>query len=99
MVVNVISYFLLVTGAFFVITGTMGVIRLPDFYTRLHAASLVETLGCILIVTGLIIQAGLSLISVKLLLVIGLILFTSPVATHALAKAATHGGVMPEVDE
>ncbi|MCG8325054.1 MAG: monovalent cation/H(+) antiporter subunit G [Thiotrichales bacterium] len=97
-ILDLISYLCLISGAFFVIAGTIGVIRFPDFYTRLHAASLVDTLGSILIVIGLVIQAGLSLVSLKLVLVIGLILFTSPVATHALAKAATHGGIMPRLE-
>lgn len=97
--IDILSMILILPGAFFVLAGTIGVIRLPDLYTRLHAASLVDTLGCLLIIAGLILQSGFTLVTVKLVLVLGLILFTSPVATHALAKAATHGGLMPEVEE
>ncbi len=95
---QVVSYFCLAAGAFFVLVGTIGVIRLPDFYTRLHAAGLVDTLGCLLILLGLILQAGFSLVTIKLLMIIGFILFTSPMANHALAKAAIHGGIMPKQD-
>jgi multicomponent Na+:H+ antiporter subunit G len=70
-------------------------LRFPDFFTRLHAASVIDTLGSMLIVLGLILQAGLSLVTVKLLLIIFLILFTTPTAAHALARAALHGKLKP----
>ncbi len=60
--------------------------RMPDFYTRMHAASVTETLGAGLILLGLILQAGFTLVAVKLLMVGLLIFFTSPTATHALAQ-------------
>jgi len=70
-------------------------IRFPDFFTRLHASSVVDTLGFILIMIGLMLQAGLSLVTVKLILIVIFILLTSPTAAHALAKAALHGEVKP----
>lgn len=97
-ILEIFSYVFLLSGVFFVLVGTVGVIRLPDFYTRLHAAGLVDTLGCLLIVAGLVLQAGFNLVSIKLLLILLFILFTSPVAVHALAKAASHGGIMPKLN-
>ena len=94
-IINLLSWVSLVAGSTFLIIGTIGLIRFPDFFTRLHAASIVDTLGCILIMLGLMLQAGLSIVTVKLFLVVLFILFTSPVATHALAKAALHGEVKP----
>lgn len=70
-------------------------LRMPDFYTRMHAASVIETLGAGLILAGLCLQAGLTLVTVKLLMIGLLILFASPTATHALARAAMVRGLRP----
>ena len=87
-VLEVLSWSSLVAGGFFCIVGGIGLIRMPDFYTRMHAASVTETLGAGLLLLGLMIQAGLTLVTAKLLMIGLLIFFTSPAATHALAKAA-----------
>lgn len=92
---DVFSWISLMAGSIFIIIGAIGLIRFPDFFTRLHAASVVDTLGCILIMLGLMLQAGLSIVTVKLFLVVIFILFTTPAAAHALAKAALHGEVKP----
>ncbi len=85
----------IVAGIFFVMAGAVGVIRLPDFYTRIHAAGMTDTLGAEMILLGLIVQAGFSQLSLKLALV-GFILFlTSPSATHAIVSAAWHAGLKP----
>lgn len=94
-VIDVISWICLVLGGIFCIVGAIGLLRMPDFYTRMHAASVIETLGAGLILLGLILQAGLTLVSVKLLMLGLLILFVSPTATHALARAAMVRGLKP----
>jgi multicomponent Na+:H+ antiporter subunit G len=71
--------------------------RLPDVFARCHGAGMVDTAGMGLILIGCMFQAGLSLVTVKLALIIVFILFTSPVTTHALARAAIHGGVKPDL--
>jgi len=91
----VISRALLAAGSFFVLVGVVGLLRLPEFFTRLHAAGVTDTLGVILVLAGLMVQAGIGLVSLKLLLILLLILFTTPATTHALAKAALHGGMRP----
>lgn len=93
--VDVISWISLGMGGFLVIVGGIGLLRLPDFFSRLHAASITDTLGTILMVTGLILQDGGSLVTVKLILILGFLFLTSPTATHALANSALHGGVKP----
>ena len=93
------SWICLAAGGFFCVTGALGLVRMPDFYTRMHAASVTETLGAGLILLGLLLQAGLTLIAVKLLMIGLLIFFTSPTATHALAKAAYARGVAHIADE
>lgn len=75
-------------GGFFCLVGGIGLLRMPDFYTRMHAGSIIETLGAGLILLGLMFQAGPSLITVKLAMVGLLIFFASPTASHALARAA-----------
>lgn len=92
---DVFSWLLLATGGVFCMIGALGLLRMPDFYTRMHAASVIDTLGAGLLLLGMILQAGLTLVSVKLLFIGVLLFFTSPTATHALARAARLRGVAP----
>jgi multicomponent Na+:H+ antiporter subunit G len=94
-VIDAASWICLVGGSFFCVVGGVGIVRMPDFYTRLHAASLIETLGAGLLLLGLILQAGFTLITAKLVVLGLLIFFTSPAATHALARAAMTRGLAP----
>ena len=80
---QVASWFSLLTGCAFCVIGGIGMIRMPDFYSRSHAASLTDTLGAALILLGLGLQAGLSLIAVKLLIIFIFLYITSPTAVHA----------------
>jgi multicomponent Na+:H+ antiporter subunit G len=89
------SWLLIVAGGFFCVVGASGLIRMPDVYTRMHAAGVIDPFGVCLIFAGLMIQAGLTLVTAKLLFLVVLLLFTSPVACHALAKAALHRGLKP----
>ena len=95
LILNLTSAGLLFAGSIFVLIGAFGLIRLPDFYTRLHAAGITDTLGAELILLGLMFQAGLSLVTVKLILISLFIFFTSPTATHAVANAARVMGLKP----
>jgi len=85
----------MIAGALFVLAGAVGVLRLPDFYTRLHAAGVTDTLGAGLIVIGLMFQAGFTLVTAKLALLALLLFLTSPTATHAVANAAYKSGLKP----
>jgi len=95
MIVDLLSWFLLATGGALIVIGGIGLARLPDFFNRLHAVSIPDTLGAGLVIGGLILQSGLTLVSLKLLLILLFLLFTGPTATHALAKAALHGNLTP----
>lgn len=95
---DIASAVLLAGGGFFCIVGAVGLLRMPDFFTRTHAASLIETLGAGLILAGLALQAGFTLALLKLVILGLLILFASPTATHALAKAARERGVEARID-
>jgi multicomponent Na+:H+ antiporter subunit G len=95
--VDALSWLLLLAGSFFVLVGGIGVLRMPDVFTRLHPAGLTDTLGATLILAGLMIQGGWTLITIKLILIFVFLLFTSPTASHALAKAALSDGIKPLV--
>jgi multicomponent Na+:H+ antiporter subunit G len=84
---EIVSAASLVAGAFFAVVGALGLLRMPDCYTRMHASSVTETLGAGLLLFGLLLQAGVTLIGAKLVMLGLLIFFASPTATHALARA------------
>lgn len=90
---DVSSWVLVIIGGFFAISGGLGVLRFPDFFTRVHAAGVTDTLGAGMILTGLMLQAPDAITFIKLVFVLAFALMTSPTATHALAKAAIRGGL------
>jgi multicomponent Na+:H+ antiporter subunit G len=92
---DVASWALVIAGGAFSLIGGVGMLRMPDFYTRVHAASLTDIVGSLLILLGLALQAGLSLTTAKLAVIALLLFFTSPAATHALVKAALERGLTP----
>jgi multicomponent Na+:H+ antiporter subunit G len=118
--VDILAAVLILSGCFFCLVGGVGLIRLPDFYTRTHGASITDTLGAGLLLVGLMLlsgfsistmdgvdhitemalwhehfafQGGMTLVSVKLLMILVFLLLTSPTAGHALVKAAYAAGV------
>jgi len=92
---NSLAVFLVVVGLVTMLTGSAGIIRLPDFFTRTHAASLAETVGIILVLIGLAVYEGLTLNAAKILLAVAFIALASPVGVHMLARAALLAGVKP----
>ena len=94
-VLDIISWALLICGSVFCIIGGIGMLRLPDVFTRMHAAGVAETLGAVAIFMGLMVQAGLTLITVKLILMTVFMMFTNPTGTHAVARAALREGLIP----
>ena len=94
---DILSWILLVLGGGCVLIGGIGGLRLPNFYTRIHAASLTDTMGTILIFFGMILQAGLTLASLKLFAIMLFLLITGPTATYALANTALQSGLKPDV--
>lgn len=92
---NIIAVIFIVCGFFFVSVAAIGVLRLPDFYTRMHASGKSETLGVMLTLIGFAIYNGFNLISVKILFVSVFILLWNPIGTHAISRAAYYAGVEP----
>lgn len=97
--IDLASWALILAGSFFILAGAIGMIRLPDLYTRMHSASVIDTLGAGFLFVGLMLQAGFSQVTLKLLFILLLFFFTGPVITHALAQAALAADIKPELDE
>jgi len=87
-ILDIASWVLLISGSFFVIVGGIGLLRLPDFYTRVHAASITDTVGAWLIILGLLLQVEHTLVGIKLIMILLFLILTSPLSSHALTKAA-----------
>ena len=92
---SIVAWALLLAGSFFLVTGALGMVRLPDVFTRMHAAGMTDTMGAGLVLAGLCVHSGFTLATVRLALILAFLWFTCPIATHALAKAALAGGVEP----
>ena len=89
---EIIAVILLVCSLFFFLASAFGMIRLPDFYSRLHASGNSETLGLMLSCLGLVIYEGPTLLSVKIVIVFLLVFLANPIGTHILGKAALKSG-------
>ncbi len=89
---SAIGALLMLGGAFFLFTGTVGYLRMPDFFTRMHAISKADTLGALLSLLGAACCAGWSLAALKLVIVAVFIFIANPTATHALSRAAYLSG-------
>ena len=94
-VVDLLSWAALLGGGFFYVVGAIGLNRMPDIFTRMHAVSVSETLGVGLLTLGMLMQAGPTLVAVKLIMIVVVMWVTGAVATHALARAALHDGEKP----
>lgn len=90
-----LSWVLFALGSLAVLAGGIGALRMPDLYTRMHAASVTDSLGAILIISAIILQAGFSLAAIKLAAILLFLLFSSPTASNALASAALLAGTEP----
>ena len=96
-VIDALSWVLLMSGGFFYLVGAIGLIRMPDVFTRMHSGSVSDTLGAGLLVAGMVLQAGPTLVAAKLIIILAVLLFTGAVATHALARAALQDELHPLV--
>jgi multicomponent Na+:H+ antiporter subunit G len=96
--IEIISWIFIATGALLGITGGIGIHRFPDFYSRLHAVGITDTMCAACFLIGLGMQTGISIASLKLLLIFIFLFFSSPTATHALADAAILSGLKPELE-
>ncbi|MDE2802864.1 MAG: monovalent cation/H(+) antiporter subunit G, partial [Chloroflexota bacterium] len=92
---NIIALALMAAGLFFMAIAVIGLVRLPDFFSRVHAVSKSETLGITLLLLGLLVSAGVSLTGLKLALIVLFVAISNPVGVHVLTRAAVRNGLMP----
>lgn len=92
---DIASWVLFLSGGFFIVTGAVGIVRFPDFYTRMHAAGITDTAGAELMIIAMVLQAPSWMVTVKLLFIAFFLFLTSPVATHAIAHSAHIVGLRP----
>jgi len=92
---DILSWILLTLGGFSVLIGGIGALRMPDLYTRMHAASVTDSMGAILVLGGIMLQAGWSLATIKLIAILLFLLLSSPTSSNALASAALLAGTRP----
>ena len=98
MILDILSWICLLAGGLIGIIGGIGIHRFPDFYSRLHATGTTDTACAMLILLGLVFQAGLTLAALKVAAIFLFLFLTTPAATHALANAALHQGLAPKLD-
>lgn len=96
-IIDALSWIFLMLGCFLGISGAVGIFQFKEFYSRVHAASVTDTLCVFFIMAGLVLQSGFTLVTVKLVLAVALLWFTSPVASHALIHAAYLTGLKPKL--
>ncbi|MEE9375557.1 MAG: monovalent cation/H(+) antiporter subunit G [Rhizobiaceae bacterium] len=94
--INLLSWATFIIGGFFLFVGSLGMVRLGDFWARLHAASIIDSAGAGLILLGFMLQAGFTLVSVKIAIIILFLFLTGPTASHAVANAAFVSGSRPK---
>ncbi len=95
LIVDIASWTCLVIGSFFCIVGGVGLLRLPDFFSRMHGTGVSDTLGAGFVLVGLMLQGGLTLVTAKLVMILAILLLTSPTGSHAVAKGARMAGLQP----
>lgn len=93
LMIDIVSSVLLLIGAACVIIGGIGILRMPDLYTRMHASSLTDTMATLALFSGMMLQTGLTLATIKLFAIMVFLLLTGPTATYALANAALMAGL------
>ena len=96
LIIDIASWVSFATGGFFLLIGSLGMLRLPDFWSRLHAASVIDSAGAGLILLGMMLQTGFTLITLKTLIIVGFLFITGPTASHAVANAAFVSGSRPK---
>lgn len=97
--IDIASGALIAAGSFFILVGAIGLLRMPDIYTRAHATSVIDTVGAGFLILGLMLQAGLTLVALKLFFLLVISFFMLPAVSHALAQSALHENIAPKLAE
>lgn len=92
---DILAWVLILGGCFFTVIGALGLVRFPDVYTRVHSAGVIDTAGAGLLLIGLTLYGGLTIVTIKLLLILVFIFFTSPTSSNAFANTVYSAGIKP----
>ena len=95
---DIATWILLLAGSLMLLITGLGLLRLPDLYSRIHAGGMADTLATAFIFCGMALQSGFTLVTAKLLMIVIFIFFTSPTASYALAQASFVAGLKPKLD-
>ena len=95
-ILNWLAAGLISLGGILLIIGAIGIVRMPDVYARIHAAGVIDTGGTGLILLGLIVHSGWSLVTVKLIFIGVFMIITSPISGHAITQVAYRNKVTPQ---
>ena len=98
LLIDLTSWFFFIVGSVFLLIGAIGIIRLPDIFSRMHGAGIIDSMGTAMLFSGMFLQAGFTIVSIKVFLILLFLMFTSPTTTHALARAALDAGLKPLID-
>ena len=93
--INIASIVSFIIGGFFIVIGSIGLLRLPDVFSRIHSAGMIDTAGAAFIILGMIFQSGISLATAKLVFIGIFIFFSSPVSSHVISNLARKKGIIP----
>ncbi len=96
---NILSWLFMVTGAFFMLSGALGILRMPDFFSRLHPAGITDSFGAPMLLIGVLLKYGFSLFAGKIFLLILFLFITNPTSTHILSQAAIIAKVKPYIKD
>lgn len=99
LIIDAVSWVLIACGSALVVIAAIGMVRMPDLFSRMQSVSIIDTMGAGLLLTGLMLQSGFSLVTLKLAFIMALLFYIGPVISHALAQAALHEGVKPILSE
>lgn len=92
---EILAWVLILGGCFFTIVGAVGLVRFPDVYTRVHSVGIVDTVGAGFLLVGLTLYGGFTIVTIKLLMILAFIFFTSPTSSNAFANAVFSAGIKP----
>ncbi len=100
LMIDIVSWIMFIGGSVFLLIGAIGMIRLPDMFSRMHGAGIIDTMGAVMLFSGMMLQAGMTFVTIKIFLIVLFLMFTSPTTTHALARAARAAGQKPiQIDD
>ena len=95
LLIELFSYLFILIGSILILVGSIGLLRLPDVFSRIHAVGMIDTAGIGFVIFGLLLHSGFSNTSIKLIIMGAILFFTSPISGHAVAISAKQNNLKP----